>query len=62
MQTTTERRIKPSHVGTPGTPLHVDRSAPPPSLFDSFWLGGFESACQINSRGRADRHARSHAA
>src|SRR3954465_15521087 len=20
-------------------------------LFDSFWLGGFESACQINTRG-----------
>ena len=22
-----------------------------PSLFDSFWMGGFESACQINTRG-----------
>jgi len=32
----------------------LDRSSPPPtpSLFRSFWLGGFESACQINRAGR----------
>ena len=30
---------------------HNHPSAPVKTLFDSFWMGGFESACQINTRG-----------
>jgi len=30
---------------------HNHPSAPLKTLFDSFWMGGFESACQINTKG-----------
>ncbi len=33
------------------TPRHEARHRAPGLLFDSFWMGGFESACQINTRG-----------
>ena len=42
--------MKPSHVQW----LYAEAcgsECPAASLFDSFWLGGFESACQFNSRG-----------
>ncbi len=45
MQINTQHRVKPSAVATAS-----DQNSAP-SLFDSFWLGGFESACQINTRG-----------
>jgi hypothetical protein len=32
--------------------MNADRQLPPPRLFRSFWLAGFESACQVNRHGR----------
>jgi beta-glucosidase/6-phospho-beta-glucosidase/beta-galactosidase len=46
MQLPTQHRVRSS-----GLSAHQPLNPAAPSLFDSFWLGGFESACQINTGG-----------
>ena len=45
--------LKPAPLlSTDGQMAQMERSAAPPSVFQSFWMAGFECSCHINSAGR----------